>query len=313
MRCSDVLALTPCGFPDPSPAIAACRAGARGFLDIEFADEPAARSALRQLARFTSTPFGVRVGPEILAFLPALFQEHHERLAWILLAGGNHPDLAGWVERLRRHERQVWWEAVSLEEARRGHEWGADGLVLKGQEAGGRVGAETSFILLQRWQAHLRQGGGPALPVWVQGGVGLRTAAACLAGGATGVVLDAQLLLARESPLGEEARQRLAALDGSETVCLGERLGSAYRVFSRPGLAEVAEAAREEERLAAAPRPPRRRPAPGGRSSTVWPAAAATPGCGCSARTRPWPGRSPSASAPSPASSTPSSSTRRRT
>ncbi|HLQ22864.1 MAG TPA: beta-ketoacyl synthase N-terminal-like domain-containing protein, partial [Gemmatimonadales bacterium] len=85
--------------------------------------------------------------------------------------------------------------------------------------------------------------------MWVQGGVGLNTAAACLAGGAAGVVLDSQLLLARETPLDEAARQRLTAFDGSETACLGERLGDAYRFYSRPGLAAVEELSREEERL----------------------------------------------------------------
>src|SRR5439155_507177 len=78
------------------------------------------------------------------------------------------------------------------------------------------------FILLQRWQAHVRRGGNGPLPVWVQGGIGPNTAAACAAGGAAGVVLDAQLLLARESLLSPDARRRLAAFDGSETQCLGE-------------------------------------------------------------------------------------------
>src|SRR5207249_1017575 len=116
-------------------------------------------------------------------------------------------------------------EAVTLDEATLAEGLGADGVVLKGHEAGGRVGPETSFILLQRWRAHARTDRQKSLPVWVQGGVGANTAAACLAAGAAGVVLDAQLLLARESPLGESARARVAAFDGSETQCLGERLG----------------------------------------------------------------------------------------
>src|SRR5262249_29411037 len=59
----------------------------------------------------------------------------------------------------------------------------------------------------------------------------------------------AQLLLARESPLDETARLRLAALDGSETICLGERLSASYRFHARPGLAALEELAREESRL----------------------------------------------------------------
>src|SRR5262249_25239998 len=115
------------------------------------------------------------------------------------------------------------------------------------------VGPESAFILLQRWHAHRRGGerAGSSIPVYVQGGVGLNTAAACLAAGAARGVLAAQLLLARESPLGECARSRLAAFGGSETTCVGERLGVPYRIFSRPGWPAAEELAREEERIAA--------------------------------------------------------------
>src|SRR5262249_43244344 len=112
-----------------------------------------------------------------------------------------------------------------------------DGLILKGNESGGRVGVDTTFILLQRWQAAVHAGEVRSVPVYAQGGIGFHTAAACVAVGAAGVVLDSQLLLARESSLSEAARGRLLALDGSETQCLGAALGEAYRCLARPGLA----------------------------------------------------------------------------
>ena len=59
------------------------------------------------------------------------------------------------------------------------------------------------------------------------------------------------MLLTRESSIPEEIRQRLAAFDGSETSCPGERLGAPYRVLSRPGLTAPGRAAREEDRLLA--------------------------------------------------------------
>jgi acyl transferase domain-containing protein/NAD(P)H-dependent flavin oxidoreductase YrpB (nitropropane dioxygenase family)/NAD(P)-dependent dehydrogenase (short-subunit alcohol dehydrogenase family) len=248
MQLSDVIVMTPSGLTDASLAIAACRAGARGVLDLTCAAEPAARAQLQRLARFTSSPFGVKVGPENMAVLDAVLAELPDRLAWVILPG-DHPDPGRCVERLRRMGRGVWLEAIDFDEARLGADLGVDGLILKGHEAGGRVGVETAFILLQRWRAHRGRGADKQLPVWVQGGVGLNTAAACVAGGAAGVVLDAQLLLARESPLTAEAR-RLASFDGSETHCLGERLGLPYRAFARPGVPALAEAARQEQGLA---------------------------------------------------------------
>ena len=59
----DIIALTPPGVIDPGLAIAACRAGARGFLDLEYVgDVPAALAALERLERFTSGPYGVKIG-----------------------------------------------------------------------------------------------------------------------------------------------------------------------------------------------------------------------------------------------------------
>ena len=87
------------------------------------------------------------------------------------------------------------------------------------------------------------------LPVWVQGGIGPNTAAACLTGGATGVVLDSQVLLTRESPLPPASRNWLAGMDASQTICVGAGLGACYRVYNRPGSAAVAQLIEDEKRL----------------------------------------------------------------
>src|SRR3954447_18915153 len=218
MHRADIIVVTPPAWIDSSFAIAACRSGAKGCLDVEYATEQQAWEQLRRLELYAPTPFGIKVGPEGASLLDALLAGFPpDRLAWVCLAGGGHGDLERLVEGLKGRGRRVLFEAVSLAEARLGGRLGVDGLILKGHEAGGRVGAETSFILLQRWRAHVERGGNAGLPIFVQGGVGPNTAAACAAGGATGVVLDAQLLLTRESPIPGEIRQRLAAFDGSET------------------------------------------------------------------------------------------------
>ena len=252
MHRADIIVLTPPAWIDSSFAIAACRSGAKGYLDVEYATEQQAWEQLRRLELYAPAPFGIKVGPEGASLLDALLAAFPpDRLDWVCLAGGGRGDLERCIEGLKGRGRRVLFEAVSLAEAQLGERLGVDGLILKGHEAGGRVGAETSFILLQRWRAHVERGGNADLPVFVQGGVGPNTAAACAAGGATGVVLDAQLLLTRESSIPEEIRQRLAAFDGSETSCPGERLGTPYRVLSRPGLTAPGRAAREEDRLVA--------------------------------------------------------------
>jgi len=122
-------------------------------------------------------------------------------------------------------EREVLVQVTSIDEARVAAAAGATGLIAKGNEAGGRVSDETAFVLLQRLVDVF------GLPVWVQGGVGLHTAAACIAGGAAGVVLDSQLALVRESSLPSEVKGAVYSMDGSETVVVGN-----HRLFTRPDL-----------------------------------------------------------------------------
>jgi acyl transferase domain-containing protein/NAD(P)H-dependent flavin oxidoreductase YrpB (nitropropane dioxygenase family)/NAD(P)-dependent dehydrogenase (short-subunit alcohol dehydrogenase family)/acyl carrier protein len=250
MEPHDLLVLTPSGSADPSLAIAASRAGARGVLDLEYTDLSEARAALARLAHFT-TRFGVSLPVDSAHFE----QLGDTRPACVLLTGADSPALAARIAELRAANVEVLREAVSTAEAARAVELGVDGVILKGHEAGGRVGADTAFVLIQKWRQFADRHG-LTLPFWVRGGIGPSTAAAAHAAGARGVVLDSQVLLTHESPLSDSARKRLAGLDGSETCVLGARLGEAYRVYARPDSAAAQELAREEERLQGAALPP---------------------------------------------------------
>ncbi|MGN6695232.1 MAG: beta-ketoacyl synthase N-terminal-like domain-containing protein, partial [Aquihabitans sp.] len=102
------------------------------------------------------------------------------------------------------------------------------GLIASGSEAGGRIGDTEAFILFQ----HLVSLG---LPIWVRGGIGRHTAAAVVAGGGAGVVLDAQLGLLREAGLAHDLRRAVEAMDGSETRVVG-----GHRFLTRPDLPAAA-------------------------------------------------------------------------
>ncbi len=246
MDSSDIFVLTPPGSPDPSLAIAAVRAGARGTLDLEYACAESVGPAVERLARLGRGPFGVKLGLDAQAVLHAVFSA--ARPSWVVLSGGAEPGHPAVVRQTQEAGAEVLAEVVSRSEIETAVGWGVDGLVLKGHEAGGRVGADTSFILIQVWRQYAAKHG-LTLPFWVRGGIGPHTAAACVAAGARGVVLDSQLLLTRESPLGEAARKRITGLDGGDTVVLGTRFGEPVRVFGRADSASAQELIREEERL----------------------------------------------------------------
>ncbi len=106
-------------------------------------------------------------------------------------------------------------QVCSLAEAETALAEGAGGLMAKGQESGGRAGGESSFMLLQRIVA-MTETLPVTVPVWCQGGMGIFTAAAAIAGGAFGVVLDSVLAGYPECGLPQELKAQILALDGSE-------------------------------------------------------------------------------------------------
>jgi acyl transferase domain-containing protein/NAD(P)H-dependent flavin oxidoreductase YrpB (nitropropane dioxygenase family)/NAD(P)-dependent dehydrogenase (short-subunit alcohol dehydrogenase family)/acyl carrier protein len=225
-----LIALTPPGLVDASIAIAACRAGGLGVLDLEYTrNASAAIAAIAKLAQHAKQACGIKIDANAEEFVADVSSRLPEQIKVAILTAA-HPDILRWqVHRLRSRSVRILLEITHLEQALLGAEMGVDGLIAKGQEAGGWVGEETSFILLQKLMATV------SLPVWVQGGIGLHTAAACYAAGAAGVVLDAQLALTRESPLPQVVKASIAEMDGSETACVGNELGELYRVYARPG------------------------------------------------------------------------------
>ncbi|MFJ4521488.1 SDR family oxidoreductase [Streptomyces sp. NPDC088810] len=212
-----ILCLTPFGEPDAALAAAATAAGALGVLDLGTGDRRA-REQLSRLRRAAPGPFGIRVTGRC-ALTPT---DLGGAVDTVVLT----PD-APWTAADLPTDTRVLAEVTDLGQARAAVRAGALGLIARGCESGGRVGELSTFVLLQQLLAEEELTG---LSVWACGGIGPRTAAAAVAGGAAGVVLDSQLALLAESELPEAVRAVLRSLDGSETVLLG-----GHRVLRRRG------------------------------------------------------------------------------
>jgi acyl transferase domain-containing protein/NAD(P)H-dependent flavin oxidoreductase YrpB (nitropropane dioxygenase family) len=223
--------MTPPGLTDPSIAIAASRAGELGVLNLERTqDEVAARDAIARMTHYARRPCGVKLDGCPSVFVDRIVRDLSEQIEVVVLTPWDPAALRPQVTDLRRRRLTILLEVTCLEQARLGEQLEVDGLIAKGLEAGGWVGEETTFILLQRLLSQVH------LPVWAYGGIALHTTAACYAAGAAGVVVDSQLALTRESQLSRATQAAIAAMDGSETICLGEDLGRICRVYTRPGL-----------------------------------------------------------------------------
>ena len=229
-----LIGLTPPGLTDSSIAIAASRAEGLGILDLEYVqDEQAALAAVVKLAQYARGAWGVKLDGGDEEFFGSLIRNVPENIKFVILTPTGLTILRRQVQALHKHKITVLLETSSVEQAIAGVKARVDSLIAKGNEAGGWVGEETTFVLLQRLLASI------PLPIWAQGGIGLHTVAACYAAGAVGVVLDGQFALTPESSLPERAKAIISRMDGSETVCLGEEIGAPCRMYIRPGLPVV--------------------------------------------------------------------------
>jgi acyl transferase domain-containing protein/NAD(P)H-dependent flavin oxidoreductase YrpB (nitropropane dioxygenase family) len=211
-----IIGVTPFELPNPQLAAALVRGGALGVLDLG-RDSARARTALAQMSRLAKEPWGVRV-PAGCLLAPHEIPAGATTVLLPIESRWNPLQLAG---------RRVFIEVTDVDEAQRALAHKADGLIARGSEGGGRIGELTTYVLLQQLLTH------PTItvPVWAAGGLGRHSASAAIAGGAAGVVLDAQLALVRESIVPKEITAAISAMDGSETMVIG-----GHRVYSRPDL-----------------------------------------------------------------------------
>ncbi|MFG1647775.1 beta-ketoacyl synthase N-terminal-like domain-containing protein, partial [Amycolatopsis sp. NPDC049252] len=216
-----VVAVSPLAWPSARGVAAAARGGGLGVLDLTGPADPASEE-LALLAEWGIPAFGVRLArPPAGAELP-------EAAGTVLLTEDSPctaRDFPG---------RRVLAEVTSRASAARAVAGGAHGLIARGHECGGRTGELSTFVLLQALLAE------ETVPVWAAGGIGPHTAAAAVAGGAAGVVVDTQLALLPEAELPAALTTAVTGLDGSETVVV-----DGVRVLSRRGAATPIEAGQD--------------------------------------------------------------------
>ncbi len=196
-----LIAVHPFGVPSARFTAAAIRAGALGVLDLTQGDH-AAREELDLAGDWLGEEgFGVRVpGP---ADLPVSVHT-------VLVAAGARLSTVDFGDRC------VLVEVTNHEEAAGAIAAGADGLIARGHEAGGRAGELSTYVFLQQLLADP----GITVPVWACGGIGPHTAAAAIAGGSAGVLLDTAFALLPEADLPSDLSLALEGLDGSETTVI---------------------------------------------------------------------------------------------
>jgi len=206
----NIIGVTP--FEKPDAGLALALAKAKAFPVIHLGrDKALAEAALSHFATQSDQPFGV-------CFTGATPMDISlpEQVTLAILPYG--------LETPLRPDVQVYYQVHSIGEAHKACAAKAAGIIIKGNEGAGQVSDESSFILFQRVAKEVRD-----MPIWVQGGAGIHTAAALAATGAAGVVLDSQLALFPECSAPATVKSVCEKLNGNET-----RVIDHYRVLVRP-------------------------------------------------------------------------------
>lgn len=211
----DVFGLIPADALHPGIAVATARAGGVGLLDLAHgrnADRAAA--CFGDLLQATDGRVGLRVDAGHADLAARLLAAAGDRPLTVILCGTPAEQAALHAALAPSGQHRVLAELTDAADAD-AFAFAHHGLVARGHEAGGWVGADTSYILAQKLL------GKAAVPVHFQGGIGVHSAAALRAMGAAGVIFDDQLLLLAESPLPEAVQGELARLNGAETRLFG--------------------------------------------------------------------------------------------
>ncbi|WP_312296525.1 SDR family NAD(P)-dependent oxidoreductase [Chryseobacterium sp.] len=210
MKNLTIIGLTPFERPDVNLMPKMHQAGIFPVLSLGH-ELSTAREALSLLDQSDIPSYGIHISNEI--FLALQFPE---KVTFAILPSG--------MSIKQNSNLDIICQVTSLEEAKQAEQSGAKGIIIKGNEAGGQIGYESTFVLFQRIINEIK-----SIPVWVQGGIGLHTAAAVKALGAAGIVLDSQLALFPESSVPKDIKDLCSKLNGTETKIIAN-----HRVLVRP-------------------------------------------------------------------------------
>src|SRR4028119_455829 len=282
MNAFTCLSLSPIELAHPCIAVATTRAGGVGVLDTEFCSDSLGDNcasshkdkAIKNLNKLLELvephqSVGLRLRGDRIGQSQTLLSQLSCRPHWLILCRWNQKTLEEILASLPTTPyRRLLLEVTNIDQALalpnliKEGKGGVDGLVAKGHESGGWGGESSAFLLTQNLS------GKQALPIYVQGGIGIHTVGACRAVGAAGVVLDDQLWLMPESPLPGEWQRYLSNLNGQEAIVIGETIEGNCRVLSRPGFQAIPTLQKLAEHLEIGIReessPQSRRPTPPG-------------------------------------------------
>lgn len=184
------------------------------------------REEVRKAKQLTDKPFGVNVmlmNPEAEAIAKMLVEEQVS----VVTTGAGNPEK--YFPMWKEAEIKIIPVVASVGLARRMAKYGADALIAEGCESGGHIGEQTTMSLVPQVVQAVD------IPVLAAGGIGDgRGVAAAFMLGAEGVQVGTRFLLADETRIHENYKEKVAKAKDIDTQVTGRSTGHPVRLLRNP-------------------------------------------------------------------------------
>lgn len=202
-------------------AAAVSEAGGFGLIGAASAPPEIVREEIRKAKELTAKPFGVNI---------MLLNPNADEVAKIVVEEGIHAVTTGAGN--PEKYMPMWKEAgvkvipvvASVAMAKRMERYGADAVVAEGMEAGGHIGNQTTMALIPQIVDAVN------IPVIAAGGIGDgRGVAASFMLGAEGVQMGTRFVVADESIVHDNYKDRIVKAKDIDSVVTGQSTGHPVR------------------------------------------------------------------------------------
>ena len=211
---------------DSQLAAAVSNAGGLGIISSMNADENWLRDEIRKIKQNTSKPFGVNVmlmNPRVEEIIKVIIEEKVP----VVTTGAGNP--GKYIKRWIEHGIKVIPVVPSSGLAKFSERAGATAVIAEGGESGGHVGELSTMPLVPQVCDAV------SIPVIAAGGIGDgRGVAAAFMLGAAGVQLGTRFLVAHETNIHEDYKNKIIKAKDIDTMLSGRSLGHPVRSLKTP-------------------------------------------------------------------------------
>lgn len=206
---------------EASLAAAVSEAGGIGIIGAANAPAEWVREQIKKVRAATGKPFGVNV-MLMSPYADAVAQVLAEERVPLITTGAGNP--GKYIEQWKAQGSKVIPVVASVALAKRMERGGADAVVAEGCESGGHIGELTTMVLVPQVADAV------SIPVIAAGGIGDgRGMAAAFMLGAEAVQVGTRFVVAKESMVHENYKQRILDASDIDTVVTGRALGHPIR------------------------------------------------------------------------------------